>query len=159
VVRQIGRPFQSVPLQPIDLNESIAAAWADLTAPVGVSVDIEYDEDLPPVMATRQLDEVFRNLMKNALEAMVDAGGSLVIRSRQADGGTVVVMVKDTGPGIPPQLRGKMFRMGTTSKRGGMGYGLWWSRMFLRRLGGDITLESQEGKGCVFKVTLPIGEG
>ena len=159
VVRQIGRPFQSVPLQPIDLNESIAAAWADLTAPVGVSVDIEYDEDLPPVMATRQLDEVFRNLMKNALEAMVDAGGSLVIRSRQADGGTVVVTVKDTGPGIPPQLRGKMFRMGTTSKRGGMGYGLWWSRMFLRRLGGDITLESQEGKGCVFTVTLPIGEG
>jgi signal transduction histidine kinase len=75
------------------------------------------------------------------------------------DGRTVVVTVQDTGPGIPPRIRDRLFRMGTTTKPGGMGYGLWWSRTFLRRLGGDIAVESEEGRGCVFTVTLPISEG
>jgi len=157
VARRISAPFQSVPLRSIDVNKSIDAAWADLTAPVGVSVEIKRGENLPPVTATRQLDEVFRNLMKNALDAMADGGGSLSIRSQQVDD-VVVVTVKDTGPGIPPQIREKIFRMGTTTKEGGMGYGLWWSRTFLRRLGGDIRVESEEGKGCVFTVTLPVSE-
>ena len=159
VVRRISTPFQSFPLQPIDVNKSLDAAWADLTAQVGVSVDFDYGVNLPPVTATRQLDEVFRNLMQNALDAMADEGGSLLICSQQRDDRTVVVTVKDTGPGIPPHVREKIFRLGTTTKRGGMGYGLWWSRTFLRRLGGDIALESQEGQGCVFTVTLPISEG
>jgi GAF domain-containing protein len=159
VARQIERPFQSVPFQPTDVNASIAAAWADLTAPVGISVEIEYGKDLPPVLATRQLDEVFRNLMKNALEAMADDGGSLLVRSQKIDGRTIVVTVQDTGPGIPLHIREKIFRLGTTTKPGGMGYGLWWSRTFLRRLGGDIAVESEEGRGCVFTVTLPMSEG
>jgi len=155
VARQIGRPFQSAPLQPVDVNESIAAAWAELAAPVGVSVNIEYGTGLPPVTATHQLDEVFRNLIRNALDAMADKGGSLWIHSQRIDD-HVVVIVKDTGPGIPPQIRDKIFHVGTTTKRNGMGYGLWWSRTFLRRLGGDMTVESAEGKGCTFTVTLPI---
>jgi signal transduction histidine kinase len=159
VARQIERPFQSVPFQPTDVNASIAAAWADLTAPVGISVDIEYGEDLPPVLATCQLDEVFCNLMQNALDAMGDAGGFLSVRSRRRDERTIVVTVKDTGPGIPLHIREKIFRLGTTTKPGGMGYGLWWSRTFLRRLGGDIAVESEEGRGCVFTVTLPTSEG
>jgi GAF domain-containing protein/DNA-binding NarL/FixJ family response regulator len=158
VARQIRRPFELAPLQPIDVNESIATAWADLKTPVGVQATIEYGENLPPVKATRQLDEVFRNLMKNALDAMAQEGGLLLVRSRRLNDRQVEVMVKDTGPGIPPELRDKIFRMGTTTKPGGMGYGLWWSRMFLRRLGGDIVLQSQEGRGCVFTVTLPINE-
>jgi GAF domain-containing protein/FixJ family two-component response regulator len=159
VARQIERPFQSVPFQPIDVNASIAAAWADLTAPVGISVDIEYGENLPQVLATRQLDEVFRNLMKNALDAMSDDGGSLSVRSQKMDDRTVIVTVQDTGPGIPLQIRDRLFRMGTTTKPGGMGYGLWWSRTFLRRLGGDIAVESEAGHGCVFTVTLPMSTG
>jgi GAF domain-containing protein len=155
VARQIQRPFLSAPLQSIDVNESIAAAWADLKTPVGVDVNIEYGENLPPVKATRQLDEVFRNLMKNALDAMAHAGGLLSVRSRYKYGHLVEVMVKDTGPGIPPELREKIFRVGTTTKPSGMGYGLWWSQMFLRRLGGGMALKSIEGKGCEFTVTLP----
>jgi GAF domain-containing protein len=155
VARQIGRPFQPAPLQPIDVNQSIAAAWTDLTAPVGIRVNVEYGADLPQVTATRQLDEVFRNLIRNALDAMADHGGSLWMRSQRI-GNHVVVAVQDTGPGIPPHIREKIFHMGTTTKRNGMGYGLWWSRTFLRRLGGDMTVESGEGQGCTFTVTLPI---
>jgi GAF domain-containing protein/CheY-like chemotaxis protein len=156
VARQIRRPFREIQLEAIDVNKSIAAASTELTAPVGIAVDIVYGENLPPVEATGQLDEVFRNLMKNALDAMTEQGGQLSIRSRKINDRMVIVTVRDTGPGIPPHIEEKIFHMGTTTKRGGMGYGLWWSRTFLRRLGGDIVLKSVEGEGCTFTVTLPV---
>ena len=159
VARQIRRPFTSIQPEPVDVNQSIAAAWEGLTAPVGVRVDFEYGDDLPPVRATRQLDEVFRNLIRNALDAMAEQGGFLMIRSRRVDDHMVIVSVQDTGPGIPEDMQEKVFHMGTTTKQGGMGYGLWWSRTFLRRLGGDILLESEEGRGCTFTVMLPVAAG
>jgi signal transduction histidine kinase/DNA-binding response OmpR family regulator len=155
---QIRQPFHTVPLQPIDVNESIAAAWADLRTPVGVKAKFDYNANLPPVKATPQLDEVFRNLMKNALDAMAETGGFLFVRSKQLDDQRVEVVVQDTGPGIPSEMRDRIFQMGTTTKPGGTGFGLWWSRTFLRRLGGDLLLESQGGRGCVFQVLLPIGQ-
>jgi GAF domain-containing protein/ActR/RegA family two-component response regulator len=156
VAQQIQRPFQTALFEPVDVNESIAAAWAGLKTPVGVQVAIEPNPGLPLVKATRQLDEVFRNLMKNALDAMAQQGGQLSVNGRVLNDAYVGVSVRDTGPGIPPELRAKIFHMGTTTKPGGMGYGLWWSRMFLRRLGGDMFLESREEGGCVFTVVLPV---
>jgi len=156
VAQQIQRPFQTALFEPVDVNESVAAAWAGLKTPVGVQVAIEPDPSLPLVKATRQLDEVFRNLMKNALDAMAPQGGQLGVNGRVLNEAYVGVSVRDTGPGIPPELRAKIFHMGTTTKPGGMGYGLWWSRMFLRRLGGDMFLESREEGGCVFTVVLPV---
>jgi signal transduction histidine kinase len=156
MARQIRRPFQSAPLQPIDVNQSIASAWANLSPPVGVKEEFDYGPDLPLVEATQQLDEVFRNLMKNALDAMTQQGGRLSVCSRRKNERMVEVIIQDTGPGIPPELREKIFRMGISTKPGGLGYGLWWSRMFLRRLEGDMELESQPGQGCTFTVTLPI---
>jgi GAF domain-containing protein/CheY-like chemotaxis protein len=158
VARQIRRPFRSVPLEAIDVNESIAAAWADLRAPVGVKVKFDCADNLPSVTATCQLDEVFRNLIKNAFDAMADMGGLLFLCSRQRDDHRVEVVVRDTGPGIPPEIRDKIFQIGATSKPGGTGFGLWWSRTFLRRLGGDIELGKADGKGCAFRVLLPTSE-
>jgi two-component system sensor kinase FixL len=159
VARQIRRPFQWVSLQPVDVNESIAAAWADLKTPVGVKVHIEYDESLPLVTGTRQLDEVFRNLMRNGLEAMAGTGGILSVYSQQLDERWVEVTVADTGPGIAPEVRDGIFQIGTTTKPGGTGLGLWWSRVFLRRLGGDLILDKHDGDGCAFRVVLPISVG
>jgi GAF domain-containing protein/DNA-binding response OmpR family regulator len=158
VASQIRRPFRSVPLQPIEVNESIAAAWADLRTPPGVKAKFDYDADLPPVKATRQLDEVFRNLMKNALDAMAEAGGFMYVRSQRLDDRRVEVVVRDSGPGIPEELRERVFEMGATTKPGGTGFGLWWSRTFVRRLGGDLLLEKHDGEGCLFRVLLPISE-
>jgi len=159
VARQIRRPFRAIQLESVDVNESIAAAWAELAVPVGVVEDFQYGENLPPVEATKQLDEVFRNLMRNALDAMTEKGGRLLVRSRRVSDNIVVVTVHDTGPGIPPHIEEKIFHMGTTTKRGGMGYGLWWSKTFLRRLDGDIVLKSVGGEGCTFTVTLPASNG
>jgi signal transduction histidine kinase len=158
VARQIRRPFRSTTLETIDVNESIAAAWADLKAPAGVRVKLDCAENLPLVTATRQLDEVFHNLIKNALDAMVDTGGLLFMCSRQRDDHQIEIMVRDTGPGISLELRDKIFEIGTTSKPGGTGFGLWWSRTYLRRLGGDIELGPSDGKGCAFRVLLPTSE-
>jgi signal transduction histidine kinase len=158
VVEKIQQPFYWADLDLVDVNASIAAAWAELTAPVGVEVRIEYGKDLPPVKATRQLDQVFRNLMKNALDAMSKKGGVLSVRNRRLNERQVEVVVQDTGPGIAPEMRDKVFHLGTTSKPGSTGFGLWWSRAFLRHLGGDMLFEGRNGKGCVFKVILPICE-
>jgi GAF domain-containing protein/FixJ family two-component response regulator len=158
LARQLCWRFESVPAQPIDVNASIAAAWAGLKAPVGVEVKFEYGDHLPPVKATEQLDEVFRNLMSNALDAMAQNGGLLLVRSQRLDDRRIEVMVKDTGPGMPPEVRERIFRVGVTTKPGGIGYGLWWSRLFLRRFGGDMMLDSQRGRGCVFTVVLSINE-
>ena len=158
VARQIRRPFRPIQPEPIDVNECIATAQAELTPPVGVQVHIQPGVNLPPVEATRQLEEVFRNLMRNALDAMADTGGVLTVRSRRINDRLVIVTVTDTGPGIPLEMQDKVFNIGTTTKRGGMGFGLWWSRTFLRRLGGNIMVKSEEGQGCTFTVTLPIRE-
>jgi signal transduction histidine kinase len=158
VARQIRRPFQSAPLETIDVNESIAAAWADLKAPAGVNVRLDCAENLPLVTATRQLDEVFRNLIKNAMDAMGDTGGLLFVCSRRRDDQQIEIIVRDTGPGIPPQVRDKIFEIGTTSKPGGTGFGLWWTRTYLRRLGGDIELGPSNGKGTAFRVLLPTSQ-
>ncbi len=158
VARQIQRPFRSIQLEPVDVTQSIEAAWSDMAAPFGVEVSIECGAELPLVKATRQLDEVFRNLIKNALEATAEQGGTVSIRSQPVGKEQVVVVVQDDGPGISPEIRERIFNMGTTTKSGGMGYGLWWSRTFLRRLGGDITLDSEEGQGCTFTVILPVDD-
>jgi GAF domain-containing protein/FixJ family two-component response regulator len=158
VLEQIRRPIQWVALGPVDVNESIYAAWKEFKPPASIRAEIEHNDKLPPVAATRQLDEVFRNLIKNAVDAMSKDGGVLSIRSRQLDDRWIEVTVEDTGPGIPAGVRDKVFQMGTTTKPGGTGFGLWWSRTFLRRLGGDIMIDSCDGNGCVFRLTLPISE-
>jgi len=156
IARRIRRPFQPMTLEPIQVNSAIIRAWTEIPSmPPGITVIKEYAEDLPPVMATPQLSEVFLNLITNALEAMGDEG-TLRIRTEQTDENWVSVYVSDTGPGIPKDQQEEIFRMGTTTKKGGLGYGLWWSRMFMRRLGGDILVESEVGKGSTFIVRIPI---
>ena len=160
MARKIRQPFQlrQSDAEPVDVNQAVIEALNELALPPSIRVRQELAPELPPVMATGQLREVFRNLIKNAWEAMEDRG-CLSLRSWQSmDGKFVKVMVADTGPGIAPDQQQEVFRLGYTSKKGGkhLGYGLWWSKVFLRRLGGDIELESQVGQGCKFTVTLPV---
>ncbi|RMF37773.1 MAG: GAF domain-containing protein [Chloroflexi bacterium] len=156
IARRIRRPFQPMTREPIQVNQAIARAWEDVSSvPPGITVIEEYAEDLPAVLATPQLSEVFLNLITNALEAMGEQG-TLRIRTEQTDDRWVSVYVSDTGPGIPKDRQEEIFRMGTTTKKGGLGYGLWWSRTFMQRLGGDISVESEVGKGSTFIVRIPV---
>ncbi len=143
----------------VDLRDVIIASLDQVEpyrAP-GVALRAELDED--PVLATvdpLQMQEVFTNLLKNALEATT--AGSVTIRLvSRAD--AHVVEVVDTGPGIPPDIRERLFQPFYTTKRrlGGTGLGLALCRNIVDAHRGTIHVASEVGKGSTFTVVLPRG--
>jgi len=100
---------------------------------------------------------VFENLIKNAIDALGETGGSIELRAaNEASGKFVDVTVHDTGRGIPGALRDDVFRPGFTTKRRGWGLGLALARRIVEEYhGGSIKLvESRPGK-TTFLVRLP----
>jgi signal transduction histidine kinase len=116
-------------------------------------------EETPLVLGNAELLEwVFENLIKNGLDAMGEKGGMIEIRTRYDAGRNMVeVYVKDTGRGIPPSLRHRIFAPGFTTKKRGWGLGLALTRRIVEEYhGGEIKLhESQMGKGTTFVVRFP----
>jgi two-component system sensor kinase FixL len=98
---------------------------------------------------------VFLNLVKNSIEAM-DNGGNLSIRTRLS-GDQVEITVADDGSGISEQDREKIFSPFFTTKRYGTGLGLCISKRIIEEHGGSsLSVESEEGKGTTFKMSLPV---
>jgi len=94
------------------------------------------------------------NLMINAVQAMPQGGELLVKLSRRKD--LAVLEVIDTGPGIPPEQAGRIFDAYFSTKPQGSGLGLPTTRRIVREHRGDIRVESEQGKGTRFLVTLPL---
>lgn len=125
-----------------------------------VRVESELASDLPPVpMDPEQCQQVFLNLILNALEAMRD-GGVLTVRSRVDEvSGCAVVEVQDTGEGIDEETRGNIFDPFFTSKEQGTGLGLSVVHMIVAAHGGRIEVDSEPGQGSVFRVFFPLEAG
>ncbi len=113
---------------------------------------------------SKHLEQVLINLILNALQAM-PRGGDLTLRTalrdgRAAGGGgedrTIEVEVEDTGPGIPPEIREKIFSPFYTTRTRGTGLGLSITRKILEQHGGSISFSSREGQGTTFRVRIPI---
>ena len=103
-----------------------------------------------------QIEQVFLNLLLNALDAMPDGGDLRVTMRRQ--GAEVVVQVEDTGRGIDPEVLDRVFDPFFTTKPLGKGTGLGLSICYgtVRDHGGTITIKSTKGSGTMFTVRLPI---
>jgi signal transduction histidine kinase len=126
----------------------------------GVEVVREYDRSLPPIEAYgSELNQVWLNLVDNAVDAM---GGSGHVRIRTArDGDGVLVEIADTGPGVPGDIRRRIFEPFFTTKEPGRGTGLGLDiarRIVVERHGGDLSLESVPGD-TRFVVRLPLRLG
>jgi len=160
MARRICTPFQFQPTdtEPIDVKQMIVAALQELDLPPTIQVQRQLAPSLLQVKATGQLQEVFRNLIKNAWEAMGDQGVLTIRTWHSEDRKYAMASVADTGPGIEASQHEEIFRLGFGSKagKGHLGYGLWWTRTFLKRLGGEIHLESQVGQGSTFTIVLPV---
>lgn len=126
-----------------------------------VKIEGEMDENLPPVYVDRQqLNQVFLNLVLNALDAM-PRGGVLRIKLRNSeDRESVAIQFQDTGVGIPKQHLRDIFDPFFTSKKAakGTGLGLSVSLGIVQSHGGDIRVESEVGKGTTFIVLLPVAK-
>ena len=103
----------------------------------------------------RSLNQVFLNLLKNAVEALEGTGGTVRVRLRQGES-AVTVEIEDDGPGIDPALRERLFEPFVTSKPAGRGTGLGLpiSRRIVQECGGSLEVRSAPGRGTCFTVTL-----
>jgi PAS domain S-box-containing protein len=121
-----------------------------------IRIETDFQTDLSEVMAsTNQMRQVLLNLFKNAKEAM-PKGGTLAIRTERK-GNDLSIHVQDTGTGIPGEIRNKIFEAFFTTKQKVKGVGLGLSVCYgiIKDHGGDIKVESEEGKGTTFTISLP----
>ena len=127
-----------------------------------VSVKMQLSEGLPHVLGDRvQLQQVILNLMMNAIEAMseVEEGPrELLISTSEAELGSLLVEVSDTGPGLPPANLARIFEAFYTTKASGLGMGLSICRSIIQNHGGRLWATPNQPRGTVFCMMLPIGE-
>src|SRR5690606_27828722 len=100
------------------------------------------------------LRQVLMNLVINAQQAMGRGGTITITVGRDAGFGTIDV--SDTGPGIPPEMRDRLFKPFQTSKKKNSNIGLALVKRFVDNFGGSVTVESEPGKGATFKLRLPL---
>jgi K+-sensing histidine kinase KdpD len=143
--------------EPIDLVDLLAAARESI-GNYGEQVRLALDDDLPPLRADpTQLERAFANLLENAV--VHGEGQPVLVRSRLV-GPRLVVRVVDRGPGIPENLRERIFepfyRAPGAASGAGSGLGLAIARGFIEANGGEVEVESLPGQGSSFVVTFAV---
>jgi len=126
---------------------------------LNITVAVNYDPQLPPVMADKsELEEVFMNILINAVQAMQERGTITITTRHSAADNSVEVLISDTGCGVPPDKIDKLFHPFFTTKESGQGTGLGLSIAYgiITSHHGSISVESEVGKGSTFKTRLPI---
>jgi signal transduction histidine kinase len=149
--------LDQAPIQEIDPTEGIGDTLILLKHKLrGITTVLDIGPDLPAIEASgRDLNQVWTNLIDNAADAM-DGDGTLTIRATQ-DGGSVVVTISDTGPGVAPDVQKRIFDPFFTTKAPGQGTGLGLHTVhtLVTKSGGEISLES-EPTGTTFTLRFPI---
>ncbi len=138
------------------VEESVKLIKGEL--PGSVELDIDVPEDIKTVMDFRRMQQVFINLILNAVQAMKEGGKLTIKAARDTTSNTICLEVRDTGSGIPAGVRDKIFDPFFTTKEVGQGTGLGLSvsHGIIKSHGGSIEMESQEGQGTTFYICLPM---
>jgi signal transduction histidine kinase len=140
------------------VNEMVAAL-VEFVRPVaarqGSEVEATTDRTVPPMAIDRTLlRQAILNLVKNGLEAL-GRGGKLTVSTRRVDD-QVEIDIRDTGPGIAPEVGKRLFEQFFTTKPQGTGLGLYITRQIVEEHGGTLRWESAPGAGTTFTASLPI---
>lgn len=151
---------QLAPTSLADLVESARRELVPLAAERGLTLDLEVG-DVPPTIRTdaQRLAQIVRNLLSNALK--FTEAGRVVLRVERRDDEHVDLVVEDTGVGIAPEDQARVFEAfeqvgDARNHAGGTGLGLSICRELARLIGGEISLQSEVGRGSSFTVTLPV---
>lgn len=157
-VRDSLSHLRPIRVEPVLIAPRVLDAITATKLPPSVYVRLEALDSLPVVLAgAGTLSLVFINLLDNAADAM-DGQGEIIITGSTGDG-WVNVTVSDNGPGIPPHLHDHIFELNFSgrgaSRPGKLGFGLWWVKTLMARLGGSVSVESDGLHGTAFHLRLP----
>jgi len=145
-------------LAPVDLGELVQSVLSLYAAPPeGIQILPTLQTCVVAKVDRDQLTQVLVNLVKNAEEAMKGKGGALRVRVKGTET-DAVVEVEDSGPGIPPEHRARIFEPYFTTKDGGTGLGLAIAARILQEHGGKLDVGGEPGQGARFSVVLPRTE-
>ena len=152
IVRQNLSILRPRAIGPVNLNQCLRRAVKELDLEGLVTGVLE----LPTVQGdVRSLTLVFLNLLENAARALGGKGSIQVVGEHSET--AVVVRVIDDGPGIPPQEQAHVFQLNSDrSKPHNLGFGLWWVRTVMERMGGGVTLFSDGESGTTFVLEFPL---
>ncbi len=161
-VRERLSLLRPIEIGPVTVADCIADALARTRLPDSIVVATEGVRQLPPVSAGREsLVLVIANLLENAGEAL-NGRGNIEIRGR-TQANWVTIAVRDDGPGIAPELQTRIFEFNFSGSRRSerplarnkLGFGLWWVKTVMARLGGAVSVESDGHSGAAFVLRLP----
>ncbi|MFH2133103.1 MAG: ATP-binding protein [bacterium] len=147
-----------VMVETLDINEVVKEVLGFLEKEAlyrKVSLELQLDEKLPQISSDKgQLQQVFLNILTNSLAAVEDEG-HIIIRSRAEAPDRIAVSIEDNGCGMSPETLSHIFEPFFTTKKGyGTGLGLPITYGIIKKLGGDLKVQSTEGKGTIFTITL-----
>jgi PAS domain S-box-containing protein len=150
----------------VDVNqlvqEALALAGRDMRLS-SAHLQLDLAAHLPAVLADRiQIEQVVLNLVRNALEAMLDTPAEeriLTVRTRRASERDAEIAVSDTGCGLSLEAQSQLFQPFFTTKSNGMGMGLAISRTIVTAHGGRLDATAHAVRGATFTLTLPLAEG
>lgn len=149
-------------LAPLSLHDVVGELERYLQARLprfgrGVDLNVDVPRDIPPVQGNAVLLAwALENVVKNALDALAGRDGEIDIRAFEGERDWIHLQIRDTGPGVDPEVRDKLFEPGVTTKSGGWGVGLALSRRIVEGVHrGRIELLDERPWGATFEIRLP----
>jgi signal transduction histidine kinase len=157
-VRENLSHLRPIRLEPVFVSARVADAIQFTKIPAGIDIRVHDLDHLPVVIAAeRTLTLVFTNLLENAADAM--DGKGIINICGAIDGDWVEITIGDNGPGIAPRLHNHIFELNYsgrgTTRPSKLGFGLWWVKTLMTRLGGSVSVESDGKNGTTFHLRLP----
>jgi signal transduction histidine kinase len=148
--------------EPTEVNQVVQDSCAIINHQLElqqVKIIQELDEQLPEIQGnSNQLQQVLMNLMINAQQAMEGEPGTVTVSTKRDESGAIEIVVSDNGPGIPEEIQAKMFEPFFTTKPTGQGTGLGLSVSFgiIMDHDGEISVDSEVGRGTDFVIRFPV---
>ncbi|MEZ4932125.1 MAG: ATP-binding protein [Saprospiraceae bacterium] len=138
-----------------DLVASVHHLFANERPDMDISIQLP-DKDFEVFADRNHLTRVLNNLFKNAIQAVPDGRKGIIDISLYQEDHKALIRVQDNGTGIPPEVQKKVFTPNFSTKNSGTGLGLAICKSIVEGFNGDIYFETEEDKGTVFYVELPL---
>jgi signal transduction histidine kinase len=158
ILDNLHEPWRQSRDVPTDVNECVLYALRKVMPDHAHRVHIALAEGIPAIsISPDMLREAFKVIIKNAAEAIAekDQQGDIWLASCLRDDSTIEVTIRDNGIGIKPENLSRIFEMRWTTKRTGLGFGLFWAKDYIEGLGGRVEVESVWQEGTIARICIP----